>query len=65
MFWPNGDIKVFAVTVDHKISPFAFAARMFDDPAARAAYGERARKTVQQNRGAAARTAERIVELLA
>jgi len=43
----------------------AFATRMFEDEAARFAYGERARKTVEQNRGAAARTAERIVELLA
>jgi len=54
-----------AVEVRSPEELFAFAARMFDDPAARAAYGARARKTVQQNRGAAARTAERIVELLA
>jgi 3-deoxy-D-manno-octulosonic-acid transferase len=38
---------------------------MFDDEAARFAYGERARKVVEQNRGAAARTAQRIIELLA
>lgn len=43
----------------------AFATRMFDDEEARRAYGERARKTVEQNRGAAARTAEHIIELLA
>jgi 3-deoxy-D-manno-octulosonic-acid transferase len=42
-----------------------FARRMFEDPAARQAMGERARTTVQQNRGASARTARRIVELLA
>ncbi|MEK6374615.1 MAG: glycosyltransferase N-terminal domain-containing protein [Acidobacteriota bacterium] len=40
----------------------AFAARMFEDWRA---MGERARKVVEQNRGAAARTAARIVELLA
>ena len=40
----------------------AFAARMFADPRP---MGERARKVVEQNRGAAARTAARIVELLA
>jgi 3-deoxy-D-manno-octulosonic-acid transferase len=42
-----------------------FAQRMFDDPAARREFGERARRTVEENRGAATRTAERIVELLA
>ena len=42
-----------------------FAQRMLDDPSARRAYGERARRTVEENRGAAARTAERILELLA
>jgi 3-deoxy-D-manno-octulosonic-acid transferase len=42
-----------------------FAARMFDDAYLRAAWGERARRTVQQNRGASERTARRIVELLA
>jgi 3-deoxy-D-manno-octulosonic-acid transferase len=40
----------------------AFAARMFADARP---MGERARKVVAQNRGAAARTAARIVELLA
>lgn len=44
---------------------FSFAARMFDDPGAQRAMSERARRTVEQNRGAAARTASRIVELLA
>lgn len=44
---------------------FAFAARMFDDARAQRAMSERARQTVEQNRGAAARTAARIVELLA
>jgi len=43
----------------------AFARRMFDDESGRRAYGERARATVERNRGAAARTAERILELLA
>jgi 3-deoxy-D-manno-octulosonic-acid transferase len=43
----------------------AFAERMFDDEAAQQAMSERARGTVGQNRGAAARTAARIVELLA
>ena len=42
-----------------------FAQRMFDDPAARRELGDRARRTVEENRGAAMRTAERIVELLA
>jgi len=54
-----------AVEVRSPAELIAFAARMIDDPAARAAYGDRARRTVEQNRGAAARTAERIVELLA
>ena len=42
-----------------------FVQRMFDDPAARRELGDRARRTVEENRGAAMRTAERIVELLA
>ena len=54
-----------AVEVRSPAELIAFARRMFDDKAARATYGERARKTVEQNRGAAARTAERILELLA
>ncbi|MGH9420483.1 MAG: 3-deoxy-D-manno-octulosonic acid transferase, partial [Thermoanaerobaculia bacterium] len=44
---------------------FTFAARMFDDATAQRGMSERARWTVEQNRGAAARTASRIVELLA
>jgi 3-deoxy-D-manno-octulosonic-acid transferase len=54
-----------AVEVQSATDLIAFATRMFDDAAVRAAYGDRARRTVEQNRGAAARTAERIVELLA
>ena len=54
-----------AVEVRSPAELIAFASRMYDDKAARSAYGERARKTVEQNRGAAARTAERILELLA
>ena len=42
-----------------------FAIRMCDDAALRTAWGERARNTVLQNRGASQRTAENIVELLA
>jgi 3-deoxy-D-manno-octulosonic-acid transferase len=42
----------------------AFAARMIDDRELRQAWGERARATVLQNRGASALTARRIVELL-
>lgn len=41
-----------------------FAESMFDDEEAQRAMGERARKTVMQNRGASERTARRIVELL-
>jgi 3-deoxy-D-manno-octulosonic-acid transferase len=41
-----------------------FAARMFDDADLQRAWGERARQTVFQNRGASERTARRIVELL-
>ena len=43
----------------------AFAARMFDDPVAQRAMKEQAQRTVEQNRGAAAHTAARIIELLA
>ena len=42
-----------------------FARRMCADAALREAWGERARRTVLQNRGASERTARRIVELLA
>jgi len=43
----------------------AFFRRMIDDAEARRAMGERGRRTVEENRGAAERTARRIVELLA
>lgn len=43
----------------------AFATRMFEDEALQAAWGERARTTVLQNRGASERTALRLLELLA
>jgi 3-deoxy-D-manno-octulosonic-acid transferase len=43
----------------------AFMRQMIDDPATRRAMGERGRRTVEENRGAAERTARRIVELLA
>jgi 3-deoxy-D-manno-octulosonic-acid transferase len=42
-----------------------FAARMLEQPELQRAWGERARATVLQNRGASERTARRIVELLA
>lgn len=42
-----------------------FAARMIEEPELQRAWGARARETVLQNRGASARTAQRIVELLA
>ncbi len=42
-----------------------FAARMIEEPELQQAWGARARETVLQNRGASARTAQRIVELLA
>jgi 3-deoxy-D-manno-octulosonic-acid transferase len=54
-----------AVEVRSPRELMAFAGRMFDDPAARQGYGQRARHAVELNRGAAARTAERILELLA
>jgi len=41
-----------------------FAARMLEDDELQRAWGERARQTVLQNRGASERTARRIVELL-
>ncbi|HVR41353.1 MAG TPA: 3-deoxy-D-manno-octulosonic acid transferase, partial [Thermoanaerobaculia bacterium] len=53
-----------AVEVDNAADVLAFATRMFEDEAAQRAWGARARETVQQNRGASARTARRIVELL-
>lgn len=54
-----------AVEVQSARDAAAFLKRMIDDRAAREAMGERARRTVEQNRGAAERTARRIVELLA
>jgi 3-deoxy-D-manno-octulosonic-acid transferase len=42
----------------------AFFRRMIDDDGARASIGEKARRAVAENRGAAERTARRIVELL-
>ena len=42
-----------------------FLKKMIDDPTARQTMGERARRVVEENRGAAERTARRIVELLA
>jgi 3-deoxy-D-manno-octulosonic-acid transferase len=42
-----------------------FMTRMLEQPEVQRAWGERARETVLQNRGASARTARRIVELLA
>jgi 3-deoxy-D-manno-octulosonic-acid transferase len=41
-----------------------FVEQMTSDDALRAAWGERARNTVAENRGASARTARRIIELL-
>ncbi|HVS32465.1 MAG TPA: 3-deoxy-D-manno-octulosonic acid transferase [Thermoanaerobaculia bacterium] len=43
----------------------AFAARMFEDEATQRAWGNRARRTVLQNRGASQRTAQHILDLLA
>jgi 3-deoxy-D-manno-octulosonic-acid transferase len=54
-----------AQQVDSAAGVIAFAERMFDDERQQRAWSERARRTVQQNRGASARTAQRIVELLA
>ena len=54
-----------AVEVTSAEDVFAFARRMIAEPATRRAYGERAKRTVDQNRGAAGRTANRILELLA
>jgi 3-deoxy-D-manno-octulosonic-acid transferase len=54
-----------AVEVRSGAEMFAFASRMFGDASAQRDVSERARRTVEQNRGAAARTAARILELLA
>ena len=53
-----------AVEAKSAAEVFDFASRMFDSDAAQRGMSERARKTVEQNRGAAARTAARILELL-
>lgn len=53
-----------AVEVRNGRDVFALAERLLDDPASRTSMGEHARRTVEQNRGASARTARRIVELL-
>jgi 3-deoxy-D-manno-octulosonic-acid transferase len=54
-----------AVETKSAADVFDFASRMFDNEAAQRDMSERARDTVEQNRGAAARTAARILELLA
>jgi 3-deoxy-D-manno-octulosonic-acid transferase len=54
-----------AVEAKSAAEVFDFASRMFDNPAAQRDMSERTRETVEQNRGAAARTAARILELLA
>ncbi len=54
-----------AVEARDAAAVFIFAERMLDDEAAQRAMSDRARRTVEQNRGAAARTGSRIVELLA
>jgi len=54
-----------AVEVKTAADLFDFATRMFDFPDAQRDMSERARESVEQNRGAAARTAARILELLA
>jgi 3-deoxy-D-manno-octulosonic-acid transferase len=54
-----------AVQVNDAAEAIDFAGAMFDNAAMQRAWGDRARKTVLQNRGASERTARRIVELLA
>ncbi|HKR63188.1 MAG TPA: 3-deoxy-D-manno-octulosonic acid transferase [Thermoanaerobaculia bacterium] len=54
-----------AVEVKSAAEAMEFAGRMCADAELRRAWGERARATVLQNRGASVRTAARIVELLA
>lgn len=54
-----------AVEVGSAAEVFAFASRLLDDEPARRAMAERARHSVEQNRGASERTARAIVELLA
>jgi 3-deoxy-D-manno-octulosonic-acid transferase len=54
-----------AVEAKSAAEVFDFASRMFDDDGAQHVTSGRARATVEQNRGASARTAARILELLA
>jgi 3-deoxy-D-manno-octulosonic-acid transferase len=54
-----------AIEVRRSADLFDFASLMFGNEAAQRDMSERARETVEQNRGAAARTASRILELLA
>jgi 3-deoxy-D-manno-octulosonic-acid transferase len=53
-----------AVEVRDAAEAIDFAGSMFDNEAMQRAWGERARATVVQNRGASERSARRIVELL-
>jgi 3-deoxy-D-manno-octulosonic-acid transferase len=53
------------VEVTNAAEAIDFAGTMFDHTSVRNEWGERARQTVLQNRGASERTARRIVELLA
>jgi 3-deoxy-D-manno-octulosonic-acid transferase len=54
-----------ALQVKDAAAVIDFAGAMFDNAALRKRWGDRARKTVLQNRGASKRTAQRIVEMLA
>lgn len=54
-----------AEEVANGAAAIAFATRMFEDEPLQAAFGNRARQTVLKNRGASARTAHRLLELLA
>jgi 3-deoxy-D-manno-octulosonic-acid transferase len=54
-----------AVEAKSAAEVFDFASRMFEDDATQRGTSGRARATVEQNRGASARTAARILELLA
>jgi 3-deoxy-D-manno-octulosonic-acid transferase len=53
-----------AAEVASAAAAIEFAAKMFEDEELQRAWGARARETVLRNRGASARTAARIVELL-
>jgi 3-deoxy-D-manno-octulosonic-acid transferase len=54
-----------AAEVQTAASAVEFMSRMIEQPELQRAWGERARTTVLQNRGASERTARRIVEMLA